>query len=154
MADLLKAGCKIRGHGWAGLREPLDRDGNPRLERGQLFLTVDCYGVDVTVFPECLGKLCAYSAFRPRDGTLLAALRSKTIEWSKLNNVAHIDVAAVLPGTVALAMLETTFECQAETVLKRARPMDWWTRPVKQGFWSSLLFQPTAFEDAWYRRTS
>jgi len=151
MADLLKDGCKIRGHGWAELREPLDRDGNPRPERGQLYLTVDCYGVDVTVFPECLGKLAAYSAFRKRDGTLLAALRSKTIEWGKLNNVAHTAMAAVLPGTVALAMLETLPELEAERLLTRARPLDWWTRP---SFWSTPLFQTVAKEDAWYRRTT
>jgi hypothetical protein len=70
------------------------------------------------LFPELLGRLARFSAFRCRDSTLWAGLRSRASEWCKDKGLQETVAALVLPTHVARAFLVSATERLATSLVE------------------------------------
>lgn len=71
----------------------------------------------VTVLPGLLARLSNYSAFRKRTPNLVAALRTRAIEWCKAKGVLDVDSCLCIPGTVALAYVRSAPDEAASSIM-------------------------------------
>lgn len=76
-------------------------------------------GPEVVVFPDLLARLQSYSAFRPRDASLVTVLRARATEWCK-QEVPPWVWPLVIPTSVALALSPTVTDIIACDIVKDA----------------------------------
>lgn len=89
------------------------------LMRHEPFLVVELLGKGRQVIvPNLMGRLCRNTFGRERDSSLLAQLRSRAVEWCADAKVAASVVPLIVPGHVALAMVETAPERLAREQLE------------------------------------
>nr|QHD64747.1 ORF2 [Plasmopara viticola lesion associated ambiguivirus 2] len=106
---LVVGGVKIVGGG-------LCAQGDTEKQR-QPFVRLLLGDTVVTVLPGLLARLSNYSAFRKRNPTLVAALRTRAIEWCKAQGVPDVDSCLCIPGTVALAYVRSAPDEAATSIM-------------------------------------
>ncbi|QNC69245.1 hypothetical protein [Phoma matteucciicola RNA virus 1] len=90
----------------------------------QPFLVVERDSGREVVVPNLLGRLCRGTFGRERDASLLAQLRSRAVEWCSEHKILPCLVPVLVPGHVAMAMVETAPERLArETLEARGIPL-------------------------------
>jgi len=67
-------------------------------------------GETVTVFPELLSRLQAYSCFRRREMALVPALRARGVDWCRSSGLPVWAWPLAVPSSVALSMQVTSEE--------------------------------------------
>jgi len=97
MAGMLGSGAKVVGGG-------LCRQGNPSLVQ-QPFVRLQLGDTVVNVLPRLLARLSLYSVYRKRTGSLLAALRTRGVEWCREVGIPDADASLCLAGTLSLSFL-------------------------------------------------
>jgi hypothetical protein len=110
LASVIDVGAKVVGGGLCGVGDPKHKQ--------QPFVRLCLGNTVVNVLPGLLARLVNYSCFRQRGPSLLAALRTRAVEWCKENHVLDVDSALCMPGTVALAYCKSGPEVAAEGLLR------------------------------------
>lgn len=87
-------------------------------DNNQPFLVVERDGGREVVVPNLLGRLCRGTFGRERDASLLAQLRSRAVEWCTEQKVQSCLMPVLVPGHVAMAMVETAPERLARESLE------------------------------------
>jgi len=76
-------------------------------------------GSFLTIFPGLLGELLCFAGFRPRNGSTLAALRHRALQWAAASKLAWWRCAAGFHETIALGMVASSQERVASDFLGR-----------------------------------
>jgi len=84
----------------------------------QPFLIIERDSGREVVVPNLLGRLCRGTFGRERDASLLAQLRSRAVEWCTEHKVLPCLLPVLVPGHVAMAMVETAPERLARESLE------------------------------------
>jgi hypothetical protein len=74
----------------------------------------------VNVLPRLLARLSLYSVYRKRSPALVAALRTRAVEWCKAEGVTDTYASICLPGTLALAYVRSGEEEAGLKLLRSA----------------------------------
>jgi hypothetical protein len=94
----LKGGARLLGGGVVQ-RKP-GEDG-----AGHMYFVLELpSGETVTVFPELLSRLQAYSCFRRRELALVPALRARGVDWCRSSGLPVWAWPLAVPSSVALSM--------------------------------------------------
>lgn len=97
LSAFLASGAKVVGGGLCRVEKPEFVQ--------QPFVTLQLGDTRVNVLPRLLARLSLYSVYRSRTPQLLAALRTRGVEWVKECGLATADAALCLPGTLVLSYL-------------------------------------------------
>lgn len=107
LSSLLANGAKVLG---GGLLPTSRKVGQETVTGETPYLRLGLGVHEHVVLVDLLAKLALYACYRRRDSTLVAALRTRAIEWAKDHGVLDRDAALLVPGTVALAFLRSSPE--------------------------------------------
>jgi hypothetical protein len=111
LCTLIEDGAKLKGVGNAISLST----GKPDVG----YATIELDGIEVALIPSLYAKLVAYSCFRDRTPEHLQVLRQKCLEWQKVADLDKMEFAALMPGTLALAMAPTSAERLGNRLLSR-----------------------------------
>lgn len=100
----LKGGARLLGGGV--VQRKTGEEG-----RGHVYYVLElASGETVTVFPELLSRLQAYSCFRRRDVALVPALRARGVDWCRSSGLPAWAWPYAVPCAVAMSMQPTLEE--------------------------------------------
>jgi hypothetical protein len=116
----------VRIHGGGSVLGREKDDGTGRREKVPYFVCELRDGSLETVFPDLLSSLSAYAFMRKRDATLLLALRSRAVEWSKRAGIDQPSSLVAVSFTTrwAWSISDAELRARAEMVEEPLGP--WW----------------------------
>jgi len=92
------------------------------------YLVVEEFGGTVSVvFPELLAALRAYAFLRPRESTLVLALRSRALEWCKKRGLSDSSTTVAVEAAVSWAWVEDSRELRARDSITAPPTLPWWS---------------------------
>lgn len=113
LGELVQGGAKFLGGGTSASQPGGEDDRDYTVPWAAFWLGGDV----LRVYPELVGRLSSYACFRERDPSLLASLRLRAIEWCKERRLPDLEVALMVPGSVAVAAARSRPEAAAERLM-------------------------------------
>jgi len=152
LARLFQGGAKVLGSRTAKVRPPAE--GEDTTDTRVLSLWLD--GTSLDVCPELVFHLSSRAVFRARDASLVPSLKLAGLEWCHSRRLMPVEVALVLPLSVALASLPSIPEVASEGVLDgrvESEVRNRWDR-ITGGFFGSGTLPKVPKTPGWWKKVS